>query len=131
MTRITWRAALVSVGLGSLSVLRADLRGALVAGERAAQRGFRRAPERRRNSPRRRATTIDGAAHQGCAAKAGQDRAGEPLNGNAAAIDDAEVAPSTSNGGSLPRSIGSDGQPAADLDRAVCLDPSDLSPSLR
>ena len=86
--RITWRAALVSPVGGSLSVLRVTCGDALVAGQRAAQRrldplgqggeiGF--AVER----------DIDRAAHQRGAAKPGQDRAGKPLDGDAAAIDEA------------------------------------------
>ena len=86
--RINWRAALVSPVGGSLSLLRVDRGDALVAGQRAAQRRLdplgqgreiRLAVER----------DIDRAAHQRRAAQAGQDRAGEPLNGDAAAIDQA------------------------------------------
>ena len=73
-----------------MSVLRVDLRDALGAGERAAQRGF----DALRNGGEIRLAVerdIDGAAHQGCAAKAGENGAGKPLNGDAAAIDDASV----------------------------------------
>ena len=67
--------------------LAGDLRGALAAGQRAAQRRLDAlgqggeiglAVER----------DIDRAAHQRGAAQRGQDRAGKPLNGDAAAVDD-------------------------------------------
>ena len=83
--RITWRAAFISPDGGSLSVLRATARR-VRRRQRAAQRRLdplgqggeiRLAVER----------DIDGAAHQRGAAQAGQDRAGKPLNGNAAAVD--------------------------------------------
>ena len=86
--RMIWRVALASPAGGSRSLLRCA--GELVAdaADGAAQRaldplghggeiGF--AVERRKN----------GAAHQGRAADAGQDRAGKPLHRDAAAIDDA------------------------------------------
>ena len=84
---MTWRAALVSPAGGSRSALRVALVDAVgdVAGG-AAQRGFDAlrhgreiglAVERREN----------GAAHEGRAAKTGQDRAAEPLDRDAAAID--------------------------------------------
>ena len=48
----------------------------------------------------------NGAAHESCAAKTGQNGAAEPLHGDAAAIHQAaSVPPSTESGGSLPRSI--------------------------
>ena len=86
--RITWRAALISLVAGSLSLLRVTVGDALVAGQGAAQRRFdplgeggeiRLAVER----------DIDRAAHQGRAAKAGQDCAGKPLDRDAPAIDEA------------------------------------------
>ena len=100
-TRMTWRERLISPAGGRRSLLRGQ--AALSAPMRRATRS-RRAPaggeiglavERREN----------GAAHQGRAAQAGQDRAGKPLHRDAAAIDQPPVPPSTESGGSLPRSM--------------------------
>ena len=65
----------------------------------------------------------NGAAHQGRAAKAGQDRAAEPLHRDAAAIDDAAGSPSTESGGSLPRSMVSDPL-STGVGCAACRDPT-------
>ena len=86
--RITWRAALASPERGSLSVLRAVC-ATRSAGEGAAQRRldpFGQGGEVRLAVER----DVDRAAHQRGAAEPGEDRAGEPLNGDAAAIDDAD-----------------------------------------
>ena len=84
---MTWRAALVSPAGGSRSLLRsaslsliAPMAPRSALSMRSGTRGeIGLAVERRKN----------GAAHQGRAADAGQDRAGKPLHRDAAAIDDA------------------------------------------
>ena len=85
--RITWRAALASPDGRKLVALAHDGCGAL--GEGAAQRRLDPLGQRRevRLAVER---NEDGAAHQRGAAQAGQDRAGEPLNGDAAAIDQSD-----------------------------------------
>ena len=82
--RTTWRAPLDSPAGGSLSALRAPASRSTRAAQRALdalrqRREMRLAVER----------CEDGAAHEGRAAKAGQDRAGKPLRRNATAVDDA------------------------------------------
>ena len=87
-TRMTWRAALVSPGGGSRSVLRGAGGAVGDRADGAAQRGFDAlrhggeiglAVERRKN----------GAAHESRAAQTGQDGAAEPLHRDAAAVDQA------------------------------------------
>ncbi len=75
-------------GARQLVGLAGRLRDAFVAGERAAQRGFdplRQGGEIRFAVER----DVDRAAHQRGAAEPGEDRTGEPLHGDAAAVDDA------------------------------------------
>ena len=73
---------------GSLSLLRGHGGDALVAGQRAAQRRLDPLGQRREIGLAVERDK-DGAAHQRGAAQAGQDRAGEPLDGDAAAVDQA------------------------------------------
>ncbi len=84
-TRTTWRAAAGFAGRRQAVAL-VQAGGLVVGAERAAQRAFDAlrhfgkghfAVERRKN----------GAADEGCAAQAGQNRAAEPLHRDAAAID--------------------------------------------
>ena len=105
--RITWRAALVSPEAGSLSVLRVDLRGALGAGEGAAQR--RLDPLGQRGEIRFAVERdIDRAAHQRGAAQPVRIVPENHWTETRRRSTKPDGAPSTSNGGSLPRSIGSD-----------------------
>ena len=103
-TRMTWRAEVDSPGGGIRSALRATATDRGV--DRAAQRSFDPFGQRREIG-----FAVErcenGAAHQGRAAQAGQDRAAEPLNRDAAAIDQMAGAPSTDSGASLPRSMNS------------------------
>ena len=90
-TRMSWRVALDSVGGREPVALAGGGEPLAESADRAAQGdldAFRQGREIRLAVER----SINGAAHESRAAKSGQDRAGEPLDGDATAIDDAGAA---------------------------------------
>ena len=90
-TRMTWRAALASPGGGRRSALAGRIGDAIGdAGDGAAQRRFHAL---RHGGEVGLAIECgeNGAAHQGRAAKTGEDRAAEPLHRDAAAVHQAAL----------------------------------------
>ena len=111
-----------------MSLLRIDGCGALAGGCRAAPPRPARASAAKFASPS--SAMINRAAHQRGAAQAGENRAGEPLNGDAAAIDRSGLSRRPSAMEVRCRNRSAQRLVANDLDRAVCPDPSALSPPL-
>ena len=127
--RITWRAAFVSLGGRQLVAL-----ARAIAATRSLPSAPRSAASTRSGRAAKLASPssamINGAAHQRGAAQAGQDRAGKPLDGDAAAVDEAGRRAVDRAMAARCRDRSALTLPANDLDRAVCLDPSALSPPL-